>query len=80
MISISLICGTPLATRLRATKIHEYDIADLLGYSTTPNDTRNTKVTRVYAHGIPKRLRDAVNSLEEEKLTILEGTPTLRQV
>jgi integrase len=30
------------ATRLRAANVHEYDIADLLGHSTTPNDTRNT--------------------------------------
>jgi integrase len=34
------------ATRLRAANVHKYDIADLLGHSTTPGDTRNTKVTR----------------------------------
>lgn len=68
------------ATRLRAANVHEYDIADLLGHSTTPSDTRNTKVTRGYAHGVPKRLRDAVNSLEQGKLAILEGAPTSRQV
>jgi integrase len=68
------------ATRLRAANVHEYDIADLLGHSTTPGDTRNTKTTRGYAHRVPKRLRDAVNSLEEGKLAILEGTPTSRQV
>lgn len=68
------------ATRLRAANVHEYDIADLLGHSTTQNDTRNTKVTRGYAHGVPKRLRDAVNTLEEGKLAILEGAPTSRQV
>jgi integrase len=68
------------ATRLRAANVHEYDIADLLGHSTTPGETRNTKVTRGYAHGVPKRLRDAVNSLEEGKLAILEGAPTSRQV
>jgi integrase len=68
------------ATRLRAANVHEYDIADLLGHSTTPGDTRNTKVTRGYAHGIPKRLRDAVNSLDSGKLLILEGAPTSRQV
>ncbi|MEA2174719.1 MAG: hypothetical protein QOD00_2311 [Blastocatellia bacterium] len=67
------------ATRLRAANVHEYDIADWLGHSTTPGDTRNTKVTRGYAHGVPQRLRDAVNSLEKGKLLIL-GTPTLRQV
>jgi integrase len=43
------------ATRLRAANVHEYDIADLLGHSTTPGETRNTKVTRVYAHGVPQR-------------------------
>jgi hypothetical protein len=58
------------ATRLRAANVHEYDIADLLGHSTTPNDTRNTKVTRGYAHGVPQRLRDAVDSLEEGKRII----------
>lgn len=68
------------ATRLRAANVHEYDIADLLGHSTSPGETRNTKVTRGYAHGVPKRLRDAVNSLEEGKLAILESAPTSRQV
>jgi integrase len=51
------------ATKLRAEGIHEYDIADLLGHSTTPNATRNTKVTRGYAHGIPSRLREAVEKI-----------------
>lgn len=68
------------ATRLRAANVHEYDIADLLGHSTTPGDTRNTKVTRGYAHGVPQRLRDAVNSLETGKQAILAGTPSLRHV
>ena len=68
------------ATRLRAANVHEYDIADLLGHSTTPGETRNTKVTWGYAHGVPKRLRDAVDSLEEGKKAILEGAPTSRQV
>ena len=68
------------ATRLRAANVHKYDIADLLGHSTTPGETRNTKVTRGYAHGVPKRLRDAVDSLEEGKLAILESAPTSRQV
>jgi integrase len=67
------------ATRLRAANVHEYDIADLLGHSTTPGETRNTKVTRGYAHGVPQRLRDAVDSLEEGK-RLISGTPTLRQV
>jgi integrase len=68
------------ATRLRAANVHEYDIADLPGHSTTPGDTRNTKVTWGYAHVVPQRLSDAVNSLEEGKLAILEGAPTSRQV
>ena len=67
------------ATRLRAANVHEYDIADLLGHSTTPGETRGTKVTRGYAHGIPQRLRDAVDSLQEGK-RLIAGTPTLRQV
>jgi integrase len=61
------------ATRLRAANVHEYDIADLLGHSTTKNETRGTAVTRGYAHGVPVRLRDAVESLEEGKRIILEG-------
>jgi integrase len=67
------------ATRLSAANVHEYDIADLLGHSTTPGEMRNSKVTRGYAHGLPKRLRDAVNSLGEGKLAIPESTPTSRQ-
>jgi integrase len=67
------------ATRLRAANVHEYDIADLLGHSTTPGETRNTKVTRGYAHGVPQRLREVVDSLEEGK-RLISGTPTLRQV
>ncbi len=61
------------ATRLRAANVHEYDIADLLGHSTTKYDTRGTAVTRGYAHGVPVRLRDTVDSLEEGKRIILEG-------
>jgi integrase len=61
------------ATRLRAANVHEYDIADLLGHSTTLGENRNTKVTRGYAHSVPKRLRDAVDSLEEGKRIILES-------
>ena len=56
-----------------AANVHEYDIADLLGHSTTKNGTWGTSVTRGYAHGVPKRLRDAVDSLEEGKRIILEG-------
>jgi len=67
------------ATRLRAANVHMYDIADLLGHSTTPGETRNTKVTRGYAHWVPQRLRDAVNSLEKGK-RLISSTPTLRQV
>ena len=67
------------ATRLRAANVHEYDIADLLGHSTTPNDTRDTKVTRGYAHGVLQRLREAVNSLEKGK-RLISATPTLRQL
>lgn len=59
------------ATRLRAANVHEYDIADLLGHSTTRNETRGTAITRGYAHGVPQRLREAVDSLEEGKRIIL---------
>lgn len=51
------------ATKLRAAGVHEYDIADLLGHSTTSAERRDTKVTRGYAHGIPSRLREAVESI-----------------
>jgi hypothetical protein len=47
-------------------------------WPTTPGETRNTKVTRGYAHGVPQRLRDAVNSLERGK-RLISATPTLRQ-
>jgi hypothetical protein len=53
---------------------------DLLGNSTTPGETLNMKVTRGYAHGVPKRLSDAINSFEGGKLAILERAPTSRQV
>lgn len=55
------------AKRLRAANVHEYDIAHLLGHSTRPSETRNTEVTRGYAHGVPQRLKGAVDSLEEGK-------------
>ena len=67
------------AARLGAANVHEYDIADLLGHSTTPGETRSGKVTRGYADGVPQRLRDAVNSPEEGK-RLTSATPTLRQV
>ena len=51
------------ATRLRAAGVHEYDIADLLGHSTTKTDTRGSAVTRGYAHGIASRLREAFELL-----------------
>jgi integrase len=41
------------ARRLRAAGVHEYDIADLLGHSTTPGDTRASSVTRGYARAVP---------------------------
>jgi integrase len=66
------------ATRLRAANIHPYDIADLLGHSVPEGETRTTRVTRGYAHSIPQRLRDAVNSLERGKLLAF-GTSTLHQ-
>jgi hypothetical protein len=66
-------------TRLRAANVHEYDIADLLGHSATPGETRNTKVTRGYAHGVPQRLRGDVNSLEAGK-RLISTTLTLRRV
>ena len=55
--------------------MHEYDIADLLGHSATPGVTCNTKVTRCYAHGVPQRLRDAVNILGEGK-RLISATPS----
>lgn len=51
------------ATKLRAAAVHEYDIADLLGHSTTPAERRDTKVTRGYSHAVPSRLREAVESV-----------------
>lgn len=67
------------ATRLRAANVHEYDIADLLGHSTTHGETRSSKVTRGYARSVPQRLRDAVQLLEKGKLLIF-GAPTSRQL
>ncbi|HKS26727.1 MAG TPA: tyrosine-type recombinase/integrase [Pyrinomonadaceae bacterium] len=67
------------ATRLRAANVHPYDIADLLGHSVPDGETRSTRVTRGYAHGVPQRLRDAVNSLEKGKQAILAGLPSVCQ-
>lgn len=68
------------ATRLRAANVHEYDIADLLGHSVPRGETRGTHVTRGYAHGVPQRLRDAVNSLEIGKRVILASPPSVRHL
>jgi integrase len=51
------------ATKLRAAGVHEYDIADLLGHSTTSTERRDTKVTRGYSHAVPSRLMEAVESI-----------------
>ena len=51
------------ATKLRAACVREYDIADLPGHSTTNGETRGTSGTRGYAHGIPSRLREAVEKI-----------------
>ena len=67
------------ATRLRAANVHPYDIADLLGHSVSEGETRGTRVTRGYAHRVPQRLRDAVNSLEKGKKAILETLPSVCQ-
>ena len=67
------------ATRLRAANVHPYDIADLLGHSVPEGETRSTRVTRGYAHGVPQRLRHAVNSLEKGKQAILAGLPSVCQ-
>ena len=67
------------ATRLRAANVHPYDIADLLGHSVPEGETRATRITRGYAHGVPQRLRDAVNSLEQGKQVILAGLPSVCQ-
>ena len=67
------------ATRLRAAGVHEYDIADLLGHSTTPGDTRASSVTRGYARSVPQRLRDAVEQLERGRLLAI-GPPSAHQV
>lgn len=67
------------ATRLRAANVHVYDIADLLGHSVPEGETRETRVTRGYAHGVPKRLCDAVDSLAIGKQMVLATPPSVRQ-
>jgi integrase len=52
-------------TRLRAANIHEYDIIDLPGHSTTPADTRNTKSHAAMRKVSRRDFRDAVNNLEK---------------
>jgi integrase len=63
------------ATRLRAAGVHEYDIADLLGHSTAPADTRSSYITRIYARTVPQRLRDAVDQLERGKVLAVGQSP-----
>ncbi|MCM3869278.1 MAG: site-specific integrase [Pyrinomonadaceae bacterium] len=48
------------ATRLRANGVHEWDIRDLLGHTTT-------RMTSVYTHQTPANLRQAVTTLEQSK-------------
>jgi hypothetical protein len=49
------------ATRLRANGVHEWDIRDLLGHTTT-------RMTSVYTHQTPANLCQAVNTLTQTKL------------
>ncbi len=48
------------ATRLRANGVHEWDIRDLLGHTTT-------RMTSVYTHQTPANLRHAVTTLGQSK-------------
>ena len=48
------------ATRLRANGVHEWDIRDLLGHTTT-------RMTSVYTHQTPVNLRQAVTTLGQSK-------------
>jgi integrase len=48
------------ATRLRANGVHEWDIRDLLGHTTT-------RMTSVYTHRTPANLRQAVTTLGQSK-------------
>jgi integrase len=48
------------ATRLRANGVHEWDIRDLLGHTTT-------RMTSVYTHQTPANLRHAVTTLGHSK-------------
>ncbi len=49
------------ATRLRANGVHEWDIRDLLGYT-------SVRMTSVYTHQTPANLCHAVNTLTQTKL------------
>lgn len=66
------------ATRLRASNVHAYDIADLLGHSVPEGETRETRITKGYARAVPERLRNAVSTLEKGKLLTF-GTPSRHQ-
>ena len=48
------------ATRLRANGVHEWDIRDLLGHTTT-------RMTSVYTHQTPANLRQAVTTLRQSQ-------------
>src|SRR6266446_3395430 len=48
------------AIRLRANGVHEWDIRDLLGHTTT-------RMTSVYTHQTPANLRQAVTTLGQSK-------------
>jgi len=48
------------ATRLRANGVHEWDIRDLLGYT-------SVRMTSVYSHQTPANLCQAVNTLGRSK-------------
>jgi integrase len=48
------------ATRLRANRVHEWDIRDLLSHA-------SVRMTSVYTHLTPINLRQAVNSLGQTK-------------
>ena len=49
------------ATRLRANRVHEWDIRDLLGHA-------SVRMTSVYTHQTPANLCKAVNTLGQTKL------------
>ena len=41
------------AIRFRAANVHAYNMADLPWHSVPEGETRGTRVTRGYAHGVP---------------------------